>query len=672
MFRSISTGLADTSGEPHPLKTFTEISSGELFDADFVLAFSPSIWSLFSAEDLQRSLSRLGPADFEQFLRTALVNELPIAAVTLLTCSAPVEINSSAQVKEDRKPTISLSNVWSGKPFDEVLKNKRSSTHPERETKATKTIQDEYIDQKTGHIYVQAPPEVAFEGHAHHWKEHWEMFAHSLEKKLRNWHFSAKKIGRRTKREGSLVVVSISTQASQIRRFILRRGRGVKRALADYQQKRLSAKAEQKQQAVISNKAITSEGLNTPVSEPSPNAHLTPSPEAEVLRLEINNDISTDRVRRFFQREPHQETPLRETIRQQLTHWNRRIDNTRFPSLSGPKGIPTALKALPLWAMRCLQASGNRLRILLSTRTPRQKWLALGVILFITLSLIGLMMWPKEQPVPEERVTSNPTPTLPTFPPANEPQSRLLTDSRSVYPGNGSPTIALLNLNDTPILITKKSIVDLKTQASTTTPESVRLVAAMDDLNALFVLGESDTLYLWSIITKKFEKNTLPLPTGTTIDALGAYLTYLYALDQKTGTIQRYPRAEGGFGTPTNWLKESVSLAPLGTMAIHENIALTFQNKEPVLFSRGRRSAPVFSGTTTLVTADILAFDQKMGDLFVLDRANRRIVRWSNAGTLVAQYFHTSFNEVEAFAVSSDGSELLVSYQGATTAWRIQ
>jgi dipeptidyl aminopeptidase/acylaminoacyl peptidase len=107
-------------------------------------------------------------------------------------------------------------------------------------------------------------------------------------------------------------------------------------------------------------------------------------------------------------------------------------------------------------------------------------------------------------------------------------------------------------------------------------------------------------------------------------------------------------------------------------MAIHENIALTFQNKEPVLFSRGRRSAPVFSGTTTLVTADILAFDQKMGDLFVLDRANRRIVRWSNAGTLVAQYFHTSFNEVEAFAVSSDGSELLVSYQGATTAWRIQ
>jgi hypothetical protein len=106
-----------------------------------------------------------------------------------------------------------------------------------------------------------------------------------------------------------------------------------------------------------------------------------------------------------------------------------------------------------------------------------------------------------------------------------------------VYPGNGSPTIALLNLNDTPILITKKSIVDLKTQASTTTPESVRLVAAMDDLNALFVLGESDTLYLWSIITKKFEKNTLPLPTGTTIDALGAYLTYLYALFKQESSL---------------------------------------------------------------------------------------------------------------------------------------
>lgn len=672
MFRSISTGLADASGEPHPLKTFTEISSGELFDADFILAFSPSVWSLFSAEDLQRNLSRLGPADFEQFLRTALVNELPIAAVTLLTCSAPVEIHSPTQVKEERKPTVSLSNVWSGKPFDEALKNKRSSTHPERETKATKTVQDEYVDQKTGHIYVQAPPEVAFEEHTHHWKEHWEMFAHSLEKRLRDWHVSAKKIGRRTRRGGSLVALSITNQTSQIHRFMMRRGRGVKRALADYQQKRLAAKAEQKQQAIISKKAttITSEELNTPLSEPDLNAHLTSSPEAEAPHLGINNDISTDRVRRFFQREPHQEIPLRETIRQQWAHWSGHA-NTRFPLLSGLKGIPTALSARSLRVMRCFRTSIDHLQIFLSTRTPHQKWLALGIILFITLGLISLIAWPEEQTAPEERVTSSSTPPLPAFPPANEPQSRLLTDSRSVYPGNGSPTIALLNLNDTPILITTKSIVNLKTQESTTAPEPVRLAAAMDDLNALFILGESDTLYLWSITTKKFEQNTLPRSTGTTIDALGAYLTYLYALDQKTGIIQRYPRAEGGFGTPTNWLKESVSLAPLGTMAVHENIALTFQNKEPVLFSRGRRSAPVFSGTTTLVTADILAFDQKTGDLLVLDRANKRIIRWSATGTLLNQYFHESFGAIESFSVSPDETEIFVSHQGATTAWRI-
>ena len=85
-FRSISEGLIDENAEPHPLKTFVEIASGELFPEDRALFLSPSVWRLFSPGDIERGASRFTPDVLERFLRTALVNELDSAAAILITC----------------------------------------------------------------------------------------------------------------------------------------------------------------------------------------------------------------------------------------------------------------------------------------------------------------------------------------------------------------------------------------------------------------------------------------------------------------------------------------------------------------------------------------------------------------------------------------------------------
>jgi hypothetical protein len=146
----------------------------------------------------------------------------------------------------------------------------------------------------------------------------------------------------------------------------------------------------------------------------------------------------------------------------------------------------------------------------------------------------------------------------------------------------------------------------------------------------------------------------------------------LYVLDRTAGAIYRFPRAEGGFGGATTWSKEPIVTSDKSMFAVYENILLTNKAAQPSLYTRGRNTNLVFMGPVTTISTDALAFDARSGDVLVLDRKERRIVRWSATSMLIGQYYHSSFGDIEAFAVSPDGTELLVSHQGATTAWRIQ
>ncbi|MGB4943290.1 MAG: hypothetical protein WBO92_04260 [Candidatus Moraniibacteriota bacterium] len=671
-FHSISTGLADTESEPHPLKTFVEVSSGELYDADLIFALSPSIWSLFSPEDLRRSLNRLGPAGFEQFLRTALVNELPIAAVNLITCSAPVELQSEMPPKETRPPAVNLSNVWSGKPFDEALRQKKSPPAPTPEPKAADPQRTAYTDQKTGHIYVQASTEETFEAEASPWKERFELFSHTFDAKTRNWSITLRKITRRINKGSMLTAASISRFSGRLSRSLSRRIRSLKRNREENRQKKAEIEALTK---------ATEETLSRPAPEPAPDRvdtiYSPANTESEPSETSIAPSVTAERVRRFFNREPRTEVTLATVASQQLSTLNERVTAIRLASVPALGRVGDILSDWSLRGRQSLRTGMLRLQKFWSARQPRERWVLIGLATLIVVGMFAAIFWSKETVLTPDTtdttvLTPAPTPPLPAFPPADEPLATLLAGSRTVYPTNNSRTIALVSLNDTPVLVTEKSIVNLKTQESTTAPEPIRFATAMDDLDAVFAIGsESGTLFLWSAVTKKFVSNTLPLPAGATIDAIGSYLTYLYVLDRGAGVIYRFPRSEGGFGTATAWSKEPVNVSDRSIFAVYENILLVNKAAQPTLYTRGRNTNLVFMGPVTTISTDALAFDTRSGDVLALDRMNKRIIRWSVTGTLLAQYFHSSFNEVEAFAVSPDGTELLLSHQGATTAWRI-
>ncbi|MFZ1626349.1 MAG: hypothetical protein WAT81_00925, partial [Candidatus Moraniibacteriota bacterium] len=559
--QSISVGLAETGNEPHPLKTFTEVSSGDLYDGDLIFAVSPSVWSLFSPEDLQRSLNRLGPAGFEQFLRTALVNELPIAAVTLLTCSAPVELKKEAdQKKSSPKPAISLSNVWSDTPFVEAQQTKvtLAAAKPELspvEPNAEKTT----IDKKTGHIYVQASSDDTFEETHSPWKERYELYSNEFGTQLRSLSISLKKVSRRVGKESVLTLDMLSVRLATGRRTIGRKVRILKRESQQHWETYRQRQLEKKQATIL--KAAEESATPEPQMEsvPEQTRPATPS-ESRPRETTKTPRPSSDRVRKFFDRPTRQETVADDPVVQPTAEPRERTLAIRFAVLPLLEKTSDSLKTLSRHASRGLSATATSSRTFWAARSPQERWVFIGGAVFIIGTLVFLAV-PRGDTPPAETIATvtTPTPSAPTFPRPDEPSATLLAGNRLLFPTNNSRSLALLSINEGVWLVTERAIINLKTQESVAAPEPLRLATGMDDLDVIFTVGQSGSLYLWSTVTKKFEKNTLPLPDGAEVSAIGSYLTYLYVLDQNAGVIYRFPRAEGGFGAATTWSKEPVT-----------------------------------------------------------------------------------------------------------------
>ncbi len=673
--RSISEGLADTESEPHPLKTFTEVSSGELFDGDLVFALSPSIWSLFSPEDLRRSLNRLGPAGFEQFLRTALINELPVAAVALITCSAPVELQRTERTKPaPTKPSPTLDNVWSDVPFNAAREAKQSVKATIDAAPAVEK-REEYTDQKTGHIYVQASPNETFEPIGNPWRERWTLFQHGLETRLRAWSIVSRKASRRIGKESTLAFEALGARVSLAQRSLARKTRSLKRTLEERREtkRRAREEAERLQAAEAALHATQS----TPAPE-IPDTVEPPIQYADPVHTspEISEPLepSSERVRRFFQREARPEITLGTETKERLNEIGKRLSHLRPIFDTSAKRISDVGQNIAGQIRQATVFVVTWLAGFWRTLSPKEKWSVIGVMGAIaTVGVIAIVRTGTEAPIPQDVLPPvEATVAAPIFPPADEPLATLLSGNRLLFPANNSRSIALATVNEITFVVTERAIINLKTQESITTPETLRLAAGMDDLDAIFVIGESGTLYLWSAITKKFEKNTLPIPSGAEVSAIGSYLTYLYVLDQKAAVIYRFPRAEGGFGAATTWSKESIGASASPAFAVYESIILVDASGTPALYTRGRNTGTGFTGPLAPASMNALAFDTRSGDIIALDRGAKRIIRWSATGTLIGQYYHESFGGAETIAVSSDGSEVLVSEKGATTAWRIQ
>ena len=117
----------------------------------------------------------------------------------------------------------------------------------------------------------------------------------------------------------------------------------------------------------------------------------------------------------------------------------------------------------------------------------------------------------------------------------------------------------------------------------------------MNDLNLIFLINEKHQIISFAPANQKFVASNISFPDNLKIATTGSYLTYLYAVDKNQNQIYRYPRAEGGFGEKIDWLKDTLDLKDISSMAISENVYLVSEKSSvlktsPIVPSEPQRS----------------------------------------------------------------------------------
>lgn len=199
--------------------------------------------------------------------------------------------------------------------------------------------------------------------------------------------------------------------------------------------------------------------------------------------------------------------------------------------------------------------------------------------------------------------------------------------------------------------------------------KSAEIIAGGDDLAAAGLLTRfSDKLYVLSekgILEIKDKKTKLVIETdnewGSIVD-LGVFAGNLYLLDSQKNAIWRYLLTDSGFGTRQGWLKENVDFADTGGFAIDGSIWVANKNKTDPLFKfvSGRQEKFTVSGLEKPLFPDRIYTDESSEKLYILDKANYRIVITNKQGDYLASYLWLGIAGVEHFVVSEKDNQIFL------------
>lgn len=221
---------------------------------------------------------------------------------------------------------------------------------------------------------------------------------------------------------------------------------------------------------------------------------------------------------------------------------------------------------------------------------------------------------------------------------------------------SGTEVTNLLNLNGKIFAVSQAEITALKTGENFRVPQEfgeIKTSAGMNDLNLIFLLNQNNKVLSWSPLPKKFQENNIAIPENAKISGAESYLTYLYLFDSANNQIYRYPRAEGGFGEKTEWLKDAADLSTTVGMTINENIFLA-DEKNILKFFRGKKQEFIIEETATPIIPHEIYAAKNGGNIYILDKQNARIVKFDSEGKIIAQYYHTEMGNANSFTINEE------------------
>lgn len=305
----------------------------------------------------------------------------------------------------------------------------------------------------------------------------------------------------------------------------------------------------------------------------------------------------------------------------------------------------------------------------------QQKKIALiggSLLLILGIGIFTLTRPKAEAPTASSGDTKEEQPAVPSFPLDSEKNAVVLDEPAIAAEETGAVTSVLLR--DETYLITRSGIFSVQGKIHSALPAGSGapvFAAPMNDLGFIFLYTDTKELFVWNPINRTFVKNTLALPPGAIVKAIGTYLTYLYILDGASNQIYRYPRAEGGFGEPVAWLKDPLTFGEQPLMAISENIFLSTEGETVQAFFRGRFVKNLESPATALAVTDIWTA-RDFANVYALDSQNKRILVWNQDGALLRQYFSANLADARSITVNEKTSEVFIATQNSLLSFQLK
>ncbi len=659
-FSEISAGLASSESEVHPLKTFVEVSSGRLMEDDTLLLTTPELLALFPLDYLTKQASRMKKDGFRQFLRTALVNEIDMAAVMVIefgeatSATQPETPRKNSVTKKEDAPAVVI-NAFSGNTYTKKQTSHEENTSPKSE-EPLEIIQPEYreefIDEKTGHIYVQGMdisetpnPRFAF------LEQFGDISTYMGDFFSRTFRRQSKKLVR----FGSFVFWEGKRQTGHLKRKATKAIAQITHDLKEKQaeRKRLKEELRASSQIIPPVQAPTpKEGIEPSIplfkkkTKPSLDAVNAPSPlatthEEELPALDEYTEEapaadplpSTLRFRSLYQEESRLASKSPTPQKQKLSLPKPTFPTTKLFTFFGERlqKIKATTKSLYLRFIESLFPILKKNKLVVS---------ALSIILAISVGVFYIFFASSTT----TDKTPSPTPETTEVSPTSAPVAKT-ENSNQLSPEKtftlSKNLVALSILDGIAYGATPTSVVTLETNEEITVPSikgEIRYIAPMDDLSLLFILTSQNELMAWSPSTKKFTQNELTLPPNARITAIGTYLTYLYVLDRGNNQLYRYPRTEAGFTTSTNWMKESFELTDTAFLAINETVALAPSREHLLSFVQGKTNGDfIFQDPKAPIAIQALTTDSDFPFIYALG-ANNMLSVWNTDRKLTHTY----------------------------------
>lgn len=715
----IASGLSSEESHIHPIKTFVEVSSGRLMPADKIILASPELLALFSLEDLRKNALRMDEERFRQFLRTALRNEVDMtgALVIDLRESVPKPAGKAEEKEtETDAPSRTLKNVFSKAAFNLPKKGASETEVLPSQPETSAPLSGEYVDSKTGHIYIQG--DTPGGSAAHPLLERAGLAFQGAGLSLQSFLASQGRWLRKMKKQG-LIASGVFAEETAV--AAKKTWRSLRRQL----RKKLSAPAKEsaakqhlppreeafseaapqtaegtpREMTAVPPKIITDIPLpkTMPPAAPEQQEYETPSaPAPTAPRANNMPPFLKEKLTAFYKKNAETEIASEKTNRTEAQFIKRAIieksllvfgatkriarrsvSKTVIMSLTGIQSVRFIAKNFhPLSVPLSIHRPAVKLPAFYTGLAPLRKKIFLGgsigiffVAGFAVLSFSGTAE-PQEVPAVETPQAADIVSPLPI----GEEKNAHLAATPAVLITKEDRLIASVLLDNETYLIASKSIWNVRENKSYPLPAgsgSAKYAAAMDDLRLVFVYTDQGEIFAWSPISRTFARNTLALPAGASVKDIGTYLTYLYVLDSATDQIYRFPRAESGFGQPSVWLKDAAAFEENTQMAVNETIFIAPDKTSVQAFFRGRLTKTLEAPNTPLSVTSLYTHPGLL-NVYALDTENKRLLVWNQDGVLIAQYFSEQLAEVTTLSVNETTGEALVTTANSLLSFKLE